>query len=328
MNAPIDELPHTLRLGKTDIQISPLGIGCWEWGDRVYWGYGQSYGDEDIQAAIAAALEAGVSFFDTAEIYGRGRSERLLGKFLPIHKPPEEAHSERTPLVLATKFFPYPWRLTRHSLIHALQASLERLGIKQVDLYQVHWPYPPMPIETWVEGLADAVERGLTRAVGVSNYNKLQMRRAQQVLEKRGLPLASNQVEYHLLNRRVEKNGLLSLCQELGVTLIAYSPLAQGLLTGKYTPENPPPRTRHEKWTAARLERLGSLIQSMRNIGMDHDGKTPAQVALNWIMCKGGVPIPGVKNIKQAEDNCAAMGWKLTQDEIARLDMVSEQTNE
>src|SRR5262249_6112696 len=139
------------------------------------------------------------------------------------------------------KFMPLFWRLRKGQLSRALRGSLKRLKVSKLDLYQIHWPSLPLSVETWAEALADAVEAGLTRAVGVSNYDVDQMRRTHGVLAKRCIPLASNQVEYNLLDRSPERNGVFDACRELGVTLIAYSPLAMGMLTGKYTPENPPP---------------------------------------------------------------------------------------
>ncbi len=309
-----------IPLGRTDIRISSLGLGTWQWGDRMMWGYGKTYTDSDIHDAFHASLQSGVYFFDTAEVYGRGRSEELLGAYL------EEAGQspQMAPLVVATKFMPYPWRLWKGSLLSALRASLTRLRLERVDLYQMHWPFRPVPIELWANALADAVEAGLTRAVGVSNYDSAQMLRAHSTLAKRGVPLASNQVEFHLLNRRVEHKGLLKLCRELGVTLIAYSPLAKGMLTGKYTPQARPPGVRSYLFRRARLDKIQPLIQLLRAIGEAHDGKSPAQVALNWVICKGAVPIPGAKNARQAQDNAAALGWRLSEAEIAALDEESQ----
>jgi aryl-alcohol dehydrogenase-like predicted oxidoreductase len=307
-------------LGKTNIRISPLGLGTWQWGDRMMWSYGKTHTASDVRAAFQVSLDAGINFFDTAEVYGKGRSERLLGECLQqVRQPPVIA-----PLVVATKFMPFPWRLLRRALGSALRTSLARLRLDRVDLYQIHWPFPPIPVEVWANALADAVEAGLTRAVGVSNYNPAQMLRAHAALSKRGMPLASNQVEYHLLNRRVEHNGLLKLCQELGVALIAYSPLAKGLLTGKYTAETRPPGMRGYTVSRGRLRGIQPLIRRMREIGEAHAGKSPAQVALNWVMCKGAVPIPGAKNARQAQENAAAMGWRLTEAEVAVLDEESQ----
>jgi len=305
-----------IPLGSSELRISPLGIGTWAWGDLLFWGYGRGgYTDADLESAFQVSSAAGINFFDTAEIYGRGRSERLLGQFV------RDAGDH---VVVASKFFPYPWRWRRGSLPRALRGSLGRLGLDRADLYQIHWPYPPVPIETWMAGLADAVEAGLARAVGVSNFDPNQMRRAHAALAERGVPLVSNQVQYSLVERGPERSGLLDLCRELKVTLIAYSPLAMGVLTGKYTPENSPPGIRGRRYKRKFLEQIQPLIGQLREIGQAHGGATLAQVALNWVMCKGAVPIPGAKNARQAEENVGVLGWRLADEEVAALDAASE----
>jgi len=310
------EQPQLLtQLGTTDIRITPIGIGTWQWGDTLMWGHANdTYTDDDLRSTFDATVSAGVNWFDTAESYGGGRSERLLGQFV---------RESGQPVVIATKFMPLPWRVRRTSLVEALRRSLDRLGLPRVELYQVHWPFPPRSVETWADALVDVVEAGLTRAVGVSNFNVEQMRRAHAVLARRGVPLASNQVEYSLLQRKPERNGVLVACRELAVTLIAYSPIAKGLLSGKYTPSNPPPGLRGRRWRGEKLARIQPLIGLLRQLGEQHS-KTPTQVALNWLVCKGAVAIPGVKNVRQAQDNVGALGWSLTADEVAALDEATD----
>lgn len=293
-----------------------LGIGTWAWGDRMFWGYRQGYTEEDLKSAFDTCLAAGVTFFDTAEIYGQGQSEKLLGGFLK---------TTNTPLKVASKFMPYPWRLTGKALGRALRASLARLGREKVELYQIHFPLPPVRIETWIEAMAEAHQAGLVEAIGVSNFDRSQTQRAYDVLQREGLRLAANQVEYHLLDRQIETNGLLQQCREMGVKIISYSPLAQGVLTGKYTPEKLLPGFRGQKYNRKLLERVKPLIGLMKKIGADHGGKNAAQVAINWCICKGTLPIPGVKTVAQAEQNCAAAGWRLTENEMFLLDDVSAQ---
>ncbi len=311
---PKKQSAETVPLGTSDIRVNPLGIGTWAWGARFFWG---DYSISDIQAAFEASLAGGVTLFDTAEVYGMGRSETLLGTCL---KTTEQK------ITTATKFFPFPWRLTKGSLRRALRTSLERLGLSQVDLYQIHWPSPPMSVDFWVSALGDVIEAGLARLGGVSNYNVAQTRRAHALLADRGIHLASNQVHYSLLYREPESTGLLALCQELGITLIAYSPLAQGVLTGKYTPTNPLPGVRGRRYDQGRLLRVQPLISLMREIGQAHGGKTPAQVAINWVMCKGALPIPGARNAHQAQEILGALGWKLTQDEVIALEQAADQS--
>jgi aryl-alcohol dehydrogenase-like predicted oxidoreductase len=308
-----------VSLGKTDIRVSPVGLGTWQWGDRAMWSYGTTHTDRDIHEAFRRSIEGGINFFDTAEVYGKGRSEVLLGECLREMPPAGSG----VPVVVATKFAPLPLRLRRGALVQALRASLARLGLRRVDLYQVHFPFSVVPVPVWANALADAIEAGLTRSVGVSNYSATQMRQAHEVLSRRGIRLASNQVEYHLLNRKAERNGVLQSCRELGVTLIAYSPLAKGLLTGKYTPENRPPGMRKYIVRSRRLSSIQPLLGLMREVGQAHEGKSAAQVALNWLICKGAVPIPGAKNAHQAQENAAAAGWQLHAAEIAALDEMS-----
>jgi aryl-alcohol dehydrogenase-like predicted oxidoreductase len=295
-----------------------LGLGAWAWGDRIFWNYGQTHTDEDIKNAFESSLDAGISFLDTAEVYGQGRSETLIGELLKTTKKPT---------VIATKFMPFPWRIRKSSLIKALKHSLSRLGLQSVDLYQIHWPFPPFPVEHWVEGLAEAKQQGMTRAVGVSNYNKNQMQRAYTVLAKYNIPLASNQVEYSLLDRRIETNGVLQRSNELGVRIISYSPLAKGLLTGKYSPEKPPPGVRGRQ-SAGKLKEIQPLLKLMTEMGQDLGGKTPSQIALNWLICKGTMPIPGAKNGLQAEMNAGATGWRMDEGQIKSLDSASDKFTE
>ncbi|HKJ37556.1 MAG TPA: aldo/keto reductase [Anaerolineales bacterium] len=292
-----------------------MGLGAWQWGDRIIWQYGQNYNENDAHDAFNVSMEEGVQFIDTAEIYGSGASERLLGSFI---KETEQ------PVLIGTKYFPYPWRLFNTTIPKALKNSLERIGVESVDLYQIHWATPLMSVDRMMDGMIECVKQELTRTVGVSNFNQSQMLTAYSALARQNIPLASNQVHYSLLNRSAEKSGLLARCEELGIRLIAYSPLEQGLLTGKYDVNNRPPGTRAGTLSGL-LPKIEPLIKLMTAIGQDHGGKTNSQVALNWTICKGTLPIPGAKNAKQALENAGALGWKLTDDEVAKLDEMSDQ---
>ena len=296
-----------------------MGVGAWSWGDKLMWGYGRGYTDQDVRQAFEASIAAGICLFDTAEVYGQGRSEQLLGEFI---KTTDQK------LYIATKFMPFPWRLSRGALLRALKGSLKRLGLTQVDLYQMHQALPPVNVETWMGAMTEAVHASLTREVGVSNYDRAWTQRAYDALAREGIHLASNQMEYSLINRQVERSGLLKQCHDLGVRLIAYSPLGMGLLTGKYTAENPPSGMRGTRYNRAYLNRLTPLLTLMKRIGSDHAGKTPAQVAINWTICKGTLPIPGAKNITQAEQNAGAVGWRLTEEEVAALDEASDKLSQ
>ena len=291
-----------------------MGLGAWQWGDRIVWQYGHGYGAEEVRQAFQVSANEGIRFVDTAEIYGNGRSERLLGQFL---KETDQ------PILVATKFFPLPWRFTKGALPRALKGSLARIGVERVDLYQIHWPSPIMSTDRLMEGLAECVKSGMTRTVGVSNFGQSRMLAAYSSLARHNIPLASNQVHYSLLSREVEKNGTLARCKELGIRLIAYSPIEKGLLSGKYSPDTPPPGSRAASYSGI-LPKIAPLLKVMTEIGQDHGGKSNAQVALNWTICKGALPIPGAKHAEQAQQNAGALGWKLTDDEVARLDETSD----
>lgn len=291
--------------------VPPLGLGTWQWGDTWVWGFGKGYQESDIQAAFRASLEGGVRLVDTAEVYGLGRAERMLGQFLKT--------SQVRPLVVS-KFFPFPWRLHRKSLIRALKNSLKRLQLSQLDLYLQHWPWPPLPVEVWAEALAEAYELGLTKAVGVSNFNPRHLERSLTVLSKHNVPLAANQVEYHLLERTPEKTGLKALMEREGIVLMAYSPLAMGWLTGKYSLEYPPKGGYRDRYK--NRPQVPALLEVLKQIAASKNA-TPAQVALRWCIEKGTLPIPGAKNAQQAEANALALQLTLNPEELARLDAAS-----
>ncbi|MEP6895740.1 MAG: aldo/keto reductase [Chloroflexota bacterium] len=291
-----------------------MGLGAWQWGDRMVWQYGQGYGEEDVHKAFLASVNEGIRFVDTAEVYGSGQSERLLGEFL---KQTDQ------PILVATKYAPLPWRFGKNALVRALKASLERINVESVDLYQVHFQGITMSTDTLMEGLAECVKSGMARTVGVSNFGQTRMLAAYSALARQNVPLASNQVHYSLLKRDIEKDGTLARAKELGIRLIAYSPLEEGLLTGKYTASNPPSGIRARQYRRI-LPKISPLIKLMTEIGQDHGGKSNAQVALNWTICKGTLPIPGAKNETQAQQNAGALGWKLTEDEVTKLDEASD----
>ena len=223
-------MSRTRPLGRSELQVPRLGVGAMTWGDPsglsrftpAKLAYGGAEGAEEEARAFEASLAAGVTLFDTAAMYSNGASERRLG---------ELAHG--TAALIATKF-PPRMRSTAEDMPRALEASLARLGRPVVDLYQHHYPAKRVDIPRLMGLMADAVAAGKVRAVGVSNYSAEQMRIAHAALAERGVPLASNQVQYSLLHRQPETNGVLDACRELGVTLIAYQPLASGALTGKY----------------------------------------------------------------------------------------------
>jgi aryl-alcohol dehydrogenase-like predicted oxidoreductase len=291
-----------------------MGLGTWAWGKGQVWGYGRGYNGQDLRETFRAALHSGIQLFDTAEVYAEGQSERFLGEFLKEGGPGK--------IHIATKFAPFPWRIRTSQLLKALKASLSRLGLKSVDLYQIHWASPPRSIKAWMEPLAQAVKEGLAKEVGVSNFTRSQMLRAQEALASRGVLLASNQMQFSLVRRKNELNGLLEECKKSGIRFIAYSPLGMGMLSGKYSPQNPPSGPRR-LFYFGQLGRIQALVGKLKEMGKALGGKTVNQVALNWILCKGALPIPGAKNGAQARENAGAMGWRLDPAQVQALDEAS-----
>ncbi len=307
----------TTTLGRTDILVTPLGFGTWAWGDSIFWRYGKDYGEAELRQAFQAAVNKGITFFDTAEIYGWGKSEELLGKFV------KEAQVSTQ---IATKYMPVPWRWRSEDVADAVTASLKRLQMPSIDLYQIHWPFTLLlSQESLMNALADEVQQGRVKTVGVSNYSAAQMHEAQKLLARRGVPLAVNQMRYSLITREIETNGVLAAAQELGVTILAYSPLAQGLLTGKYDGSNVPTGARSwdKRFQAGGLAKLQPVLNQLKELGQKYD-KTAAQVALNWLIAQPGViPIPGIKSAAQVEQNAGALGWELTAAEVMELRLIA-----
>lgn len=307
------------RLAGSDVEIPALGVGTWAWGDRSTWGmggYDPTYTLGTIEEAWRASIDAGVTLFDTAEVYGRGESERIIGDLMS--RDPERAAAS----TIATKFMPLPWKLdVKESLLKSLRASLSRLRRESVDLYQLHGPVSLRSHAALAEALASAHALGLAKAVGVSNYSAKETRSMATELAARDLRLASNQIEFSLLRRDPEASGLLATCAELEVVPLAYSPIGQGRLTGKYSASNRPKGKRN--FGDHPMDLVEKVVKELRRIGEKHDGRTPSQVALNWIIAKGAVPIPGAKNQKQAEENAGALGWQLDDDDVSALDRIS-----
>ena len=312
--APSDRIP----LAGCDVLIPRLGVGTWAWGDTRTWGmggYDSSYGEATIREAWDASIEAGVVLFDTAEVYGDGESERIIGRLLAADP------SRRADVVIATKFMPMPWKVNvRTALTNAARGSIDRLGIDAIDLYQLHGPISLRSHGALADALAAAHAEGLIRGIGVSNYSVKETRAIDTALRKRGLRLATNQVEFSLLRTLPERSGLLQCCDELGVVVLAYSPIGQGRLTGKYSADNPPPKSRN--FANHPMAEVDRVVATLRAIGARHD-RTPSQVALAWLVAKGTVPIPGAKNRKQAEENAGALGWCLSGEEVGELDALA-----
>jgi aryl-alcohol dehydrogenase-like predicted oxidoreductase len=322
MTEPSKQDATLMALGRTDLFVSRLGIGAMVWGDMSTaprWSparnaYGPTSSADDQREALEVSVEAGVNFLDTAAMYGKGASERRVGEL-----------TAGRDVVVATKF-PSGLLSRAASLPATLETSLARLQRTRIDVYQIHFPAPWLSISVLMSLMGDAVAAGKVRAVGVSNYNAAQMRTAHTELARRGIPLASNQVQYSLLHRNPEADGVLDACRELGVTLIAYMPLASGALTGKYSATTRPPGWRRHMgyFRGKNCATLARLVDLLSDIGARYD-KSPSQVALQWLVHHEGVlPIPGAKNAHQAAENAGALTFALDDSEVEALSQATQ----
>ena len=300
------------------LSLPPMGCGTWAWGNRLLWGYDESM-DAGLQEVFKLCVSNGVTLFDTGDSYGTGKlngqSEKLLGRFTQ-----EYAGLNCDRICLATKLAAYPWRLTRGAMVSACKASAKRLG--RVDLAQMHWStanYFPWQERALLDGLADLYEAGIVKGVGLSNYGTKRLKWVARRFRDRGVPISTLQVQYSLLSTYpIADLGIKEVCDELGIQLIAYSPLGLGLLTGKYSPDNLPQGLRGVLFRQL-IPGIQPLLEVLREIAASRE-KTPSQIAINWCICKGTIPIPGAKTVMQAKENIGALGWQLDAEEIEALD--------
>lgn len=302
------------------LSLPTMGCGTWAWGNRLLWGYDESM-DEQLQAIFNLCVSNSVTLFDTGDSYGTGRlngqSETLLGRFSR-----EYYGTGKENICIATKLAAYPWRLTRQSMVSACQSSAKRLG-RNVDLAQMHWSpanYAPWQEKPLLDGLAELYEQGLVKGVGLSNYGPKSLLRVHKKFAERGIPIATLQVQYSLLSTYpVTQLGIKDVCDRLGIKLIAYSPLTLGLLTGKYSENGPFPRGIRGLLFRRLLPGVRPLLACLQEVAQSKN-KTMSQVAINWCICKGTIPIPGAKTVEQAQVNIDALGWQLDNSEITELD--------
>jgi aryl-alcohol dehydrogenase-like predicted oxidoreductase len=308
---------NTMELGRSGLMVPRMGIGAMTWGQPkglARWtpaqrAYGPSDGPAEEERALLAFLAAGVNLVDTAEFYSLGASEQRVGELIGGRD-----------VLVATKF-PPSFFARINAFERALEESLARLGRKTIDLFQHHFPSDRIPIPQLMERMAAAVKAGFVKAVGVSNYSAAQMRFAHAELARHGVTLASNQVQYSLLYRKPEVDGVLDACRELGVTLIAYSPLAMGALTGKYAAGPRPGGLRRflGPFRGSGLRAVQPVLALLKEIGQRY-AKTPSQVALRWLLeIEGVLPLAGVKNGRQAEEDAGALDYSLKAEEITAL---------
>ncbi len=311
------------RLGATGLEVSPIGLGVMQFsGNRgIFRWVFPDLPQKEMTAIVRTAVDGGINWFDSAEIYGRGWSEQGLARGLKAAGIPDHA------VVIGTKWLPL-FR-TAGNIPHTIEDRLRYLDGYTIDLYMVHQPVSFSSIEAQMDAMADLVEAGKIRHVGVSNFNPTQMRRAHAALQKRGLPLAVNQVQYSLVHRAIETDGTLEAARELGVTIVAWSPLGRGILSGKYHQDPALLGTKAIGWRMMlqrRLEPSRRLVEALQAIASRYE-VTAAQVALNWLIHARGeivVAIPGASTVSQAAQSAGAMSFRLSAEEIQELDSLSQ----
>ena len=293
------------------VRVSSIGLGAWQFGEQG-WNYGKDYTERESQAIVDRALALGVNLIDTAEAYGDGRSEKVVGRAIA---------GRRDDVFLATKIRPMPPPKAA-DVVRRAQASAERLGVDRIDLYQQHWPNPAAPVAEVMTGMAQLQKDGLVTHVGVSNFPTGLWREAEAAL---GGPVLANQVRYSLVARQVERS-LIPRADADGRIVIAYSPLGQGFLSGRYDGSNTPSgvRERNPLFHKENAARAKGLLDALHEVAAAH-GATPAQVALAWVIRRPNVvAIPGASSVEQMEQNAAAADIELTGDEDERLNAASD----
>ncbi|QDZ25556.1 aldo/keto reductase [Chloropicon primus] len=319
-----------------------MGTGTWAWGNQLVWGYEEGM-DEELREVFELAVERTATsgagaIFDTGDSYGtgrlNGRSEVLLGDFRKKRRrrrgQGEGAGGDSDGVIIGTKLATYPWRLTRGSLVRACEASLKRLQLDRMELVQLHWPaakYNPLQERALWEGLGDIHDKGLAQAVGVSNYGPKQLVKIHGYLRERGVPLATCQVQLSLLSYGSLQRELLAVCEDLGIHVIAYSPLSLGMLTGKYSKgegnTNTMPRGLRSLLFGRILPRVQPLTNELEAVATDLRA-SPSQVAIAWCMSKGTIPIPGAKNLEQARLNFGALDLELSDQHCQALEAAAK----
>ncbi|SET34879.1 aldo/keto reductase [Paenibacillus sp. NFR01] len=316
------------RLGQSELMLSPLGLGCWQFsrGSGLVGRYWSNLDEGAILDIVRASLAGGMNWVDTAEVYGGGKSEEAIAHALDKLRQEGSPHAEPA---VATKW--WPMMRTAKSIPATIDERLRCLGGRQIDLYQIHQPYSFSSVASEMKAMAGLVKAGKIRYIGVSNFSAKQMAEAHRQLAQYGLKLISNQVKYNLLNRRIEQNGLMETAKELDISIIAYSPLQQGVLTGRFH-KDPAQigklsriRRMQSGLDTAGLNQSRPLIEALGMLA-ERYRVTLGQVALNWLITYHGetvVAIPGASKLRHAEENVGAMSFKLTPDELALLNDTS-----
>jgi aryl-alcohol dehydrogenase-like predicted oxidoreductase len=310
--------------GRTTLRVTPIGLGCWQFSKQnnfagKFW---PTLNDELIENIVALSLEGGINWFDTAEIYGNGVSEKALSRAL------QNAGKKPGEVVIATKWWPM-FRFASN-ITKTIHERLSVLSPYPVDLYQVHQPWGFSNEKSEMNAMAELVGRKLIKNIGVSNFSALQMKSAWEALDKKGIPLASNQVPYSLLNRKIESNGIMEMAKRLGISIIAYSPLAQGLVTGKFhdNPEllrNIGLRKYNSAFKPEGIKKSRPLVMLVKELALQYN-VTPSQIALNWLINFNGdmvFAIPGATKETHVKENTKSMMFKLSDEDMEKLDKAS-----
>jgi aryl-alcohol dehydrogenase-like predicted oxidoreductase len=320
----MDSIYALRSLGATDMLVSPIGLGCWQFSKQKnmagkFW---PTLEDDLIDKVVSLSLDGGINWFDTAEVYGNGASERALSKALQatMKKPGE--------VLIATKWWPM-FRFASN-ITATINERIKALSPYPIDLYQVHQPWGFSTEKSEMTAMAELLDRKLIKNIGVSNFSAKQMKNAWETLDKKGIPLASNQVLYNLLNRKIESNGTMEMAKKLGISIIAYSPLAQGLVTGKFhdNPElldNIGFRKYSSQFKPKALEKSRPIVMFIKELASKYS-VTPSQIALNWLINYHGntvVAIPGATKEIHVKENIGSMSFRLSDEDMARLDKES-----
>lgn len=310
------------RLGNSETRLSPVGLGTWQFsqGRGMVGKFWPRLAPALMLSIVEEAMRHGINWFDTAEVYGKGKSEAALADAL------DGLHIGLDDVFIATKW--WPLLRSARNLEDTIHERLQRLHQRTITLHQIHQPYSRSSIADQMRGMARLLDAGLIQHAGVSNFSAHQMVEAHRVLKQYGYELASNQVRYHLLDRRIEQNGILSAAEDLGISIIAYSPLAQGLLTGKFHSGAAQPagiRKLDPHFGPQFLKKTRPLIDALSAMATRYR-VTAAQVALNWIIAHPGeriFAIPGATRVSQAAQNAGAMGWHLSDSDRDALNQIS-----
>ncbi|MHA1785875.1 MAG: aldo/keto reductase [Candidatus Helarchaeota archaeon] len=319
-----------IKLTGTNIELTQIGLGVWQFAgghgfNKFIWP--NEIAVETMNGIVKAALDGGINWFDTAEAYGGGRSERNLANALKANGQKDED------IRIADKWMPV--MKFAGNLKKTIDKRLECLDGYSIDIYQIHQPYSLSTTRAQMNAMADLVENGKVNSVGVSNFSKKKMIKAYDALKDRGLQLVSNQMHYSLLHRDIEKNGILDAAKELGIKIISWSPLEQGVLTGKYHKD--PSLAKNVSFIRRNImpnikkqtKKSKSLMNAIEEISTIHE-VTPTQVALNWLINFHGdtvLAIPGASKIHHVEQNVGAMYFELSKDEMNTIDELSRLYN-